>query len=144
MAESILRSAGADKFNSFSAGSIPSGKVHPVALELLERFDMSAKDARSKSWDEFAAEDAPKMDFVFTVCDRAAAEICPSWPGQPMSAHWGIADPAIESNDEMEVMQRFRTAFAELERRINIFINLPFNALDSMRLQRELDDIGRS
>lgn len=144
MAESILRAVGDGKFKSFSAGSSPAGVIHPTALELLRRFDMPLNGLRSKSWDEFATDDAPKMDFVFTVCDRAAAESCPSWPGQPMSAHWGIADPAIESDDELEVMHKFRTAFAELERRINIFINLPFDALDGMRLQREIDDIGRA
>ena len=143
MAESILRGVGGGKFNSFSAGSMPAGEVHPRALELLRRFNMRREDLRSKSWDEFAGDAAPPMDFVFTVCDRAAAEVCPTWPGQPLSAHWGIKDPAIESDDEIEVMQSFRTAFAELERRINLFISLPFESLDSLRLQREIDDIGR-
>ena len=143
MAESILRAVGGGKFNSFSAGSMPAGEVHPRALELLRRFSMPREDLRSKSWDEFAGDAAPPMDFVFTVCDRAAAEVCPTWPGQPMSAYWGIKDPAIASDDEIELMQSFRTAFAELERRINLFVSLPFESLDSLRLQHEIDAIGR-
>ena len=144
MAESILRGVGGGQFVSFSAGSTPAGAVHPTTVELLRRFDMPTAGLRSKSWDEFAMPGAPHLDFVFTVCDRAAAESCPAWPGQPMSAHWGIADPAIESDDDIELMHSFRTAFAELERRIKIFINLSFASLDSMRLQREIDDIGHS
>ena len=143
MAESILRSVGNSKFNSFSAGSVPAGDVHPTALGLLKRLDMPIEGLRSKSWDEFAIDNAPQLDFVFTVCDAAAAERCPVWPGQPLSAHWGIADPAVGSDNEIQALQRFRTAFNELERRIGIFVNLPFDALDSMRLQREIERIGR-
>ncbi len=143
MAEAILARTAPTRFAAFSAGSHPAGAVNPTVLELLERLEFSTAGLRSKSWDEFAAADAPRLDFVFTVCDRAAAETCPVWPGQPMTAHWGIADPARDGGDELARLQRFRTAFAEIERRIGLFVNLPFAALDELRLQQALDDIGR-
>jgi len=144
MAEAILARAAPARFAALSAGSHPAGAVHPTALELLARLEFPTAGLRSKSWDEFAAPAAPRLDFVFTVCDRAAAETCPVWPGQPMTAHWGIADPVRGDGDELARLQRFRTAFAELERRIDLFVNLPFAALDGLRLQQALDDIGRS
>ncbi len=143
MAEAILGRAGAGRFLAFSAGSRPGGAVNPRALELLARLEFPTTGLRSKSWDEFTAADAPRMDFVFTVCDRAAAETCPVWPGQPMTAHWGIADPAVDEGDEVARGLRFRTAFAELERRIALFIALPLDALEGLRLQQSLDEIGR-
>ncbi|MEQ8233142.1 MAG: arsenate reductase ArsC [Gammaproteobacteria bacterium] len=143
MAEAILNHAAPARFVAYSAGSRPGGTVHPLALELLARFELPTAGLRSKSWDEFATPGAPRLDFVFTVCDRAAQEACPVWPGQPMTAHWGIADPVHDGGDELARLQRFRTAFAELERRIGLFVNLPFAALDTLRLQQALDDIGR-
>ena len=144
MAESILRQAGAGRFRAFSAGSHPAGRVNPFALELLERNRMPTDGLRSKNWDEFAKPDAPKLDFVFTVCDNAAGEVCPVWPGQPMTAHWGIPDPAaVEGIDEDK-----RKAFAEASRtllnRIRIFASLPLTKLDRLSLQRKLDELGKS
>lgn len=144
MAESILNHYGHGSFRAYSAGSHPSGSVNPHALDLLRRLGMPRQGLRSKSWDEFAAADAPRLDFVFTVCDNAAAEVCPVWPGQPLSAHWGVADPAAARGDEIEVAQAFRRAFRELEHRIRIFVSLPFGALDSLRLKQRLDEIGHS
>jgi len=144
MAEAILARADPARFVAFSAGSRPAGVVDPTVIELLTRLEFPTAGLRSKSWDEFAATGAPRFDFVFTVCDRAAAETCPEWPGQPLTAHWGIADPAQGGGDEVARLLRFRTAFAELERRIGLFVNLPFAALDQLRLQQALDDIGRS
>jgi arsenate reductase len=144
MAQSILRQVGADRFRAFSAGSHPAGRVNPFALELLARNRMPTDGLRSKSWDEFAQPGAPKLDFVFTVCDNAAGEVCPVWPGQPMTAHWGIPDPAaVEGSDEDK-----RKAFAEASRtllnRIRIFASLPLSKLDRLSLQRKLDELGRS
>ena len=144
MAESILRQVGAGRFRAFSAGSHPAGRVNPFALELLERNRMPTDGLRSKNWGEFAQPGAPKLDFVFTVCDNAAGEVCPVWPGQPMTAHWGIPDPAaVEGNDEDK-----RKAFAEASRillnRIRIFVSLPLAKLDRLSLQRKLDELGKS
>jgi arsenate reductase len=144
MAESILRQVGAGRFRAFSAGSQPAGRVNPLALELLERNRMPTDGLRSKNWDEFAKPDAPNLDFVFTVCDNAAGEVCPVWPGQPMTAHWGIPDPAaVEGSDEEK-----RKAFAESSRtllnRIRIFTSLPLGKLDRLSLQRKLDELGNS
>ena len=144
MAESILRQVGAGRFIAFSAGSRPAGRVNPFALELLERNRMPTDGLRSKNWDEFAKPDAPNLDFVFTVCDNAAGEVCPVWPGQPMTAHWGIPDPAaVEGSDEDK-----RKAFAEASRtllsRIRVFTSLPLIKLDRLSLQRKLDELGKS
>jgi protein-tyrosine-phosphatase len=143
-AEALINHWGKDKFNGYSAGSYPTGEVHPMALQLLSRLNFSTQGLRSKSWDEFAKPDSPVMDFVFTVCDKAAAEQCPVWPGQPMTAHWGVPDPVAVSGDEREKLTAFRQAFRELENRIKIFVSLPFASLDALRLQKELDDIGNT
>lgn len=144
MAESLMNFWGRGKFNGYSAGSHPAGQVNPLALELLDRFNMQTEGLRSKNWQEFAEPSAPHMDFVFTVCDNAAAEVCPAWPGQPMTAHWGVPDPASVQGDEFERMQAFRQAFRELENRIKIFVSLPIIELDSLRLQDHLDTIGNT
>jgi protein-tyrosine-phosphatase len=143
-AESLINRWGQGRFRGYSAGSHPKGEVHPLTLEILRRFNFPTEGLRSKDWNEFATSDAPKMDFVFTVCDKAAAESCPIWPGQPMTAHWGVPDPVAAQGDEVTRMDAFRTAFRELENRIKIFVSLPFDSLDSLRLQQELDAIGRS
>ena len=142
MAECILANIGG-RFNAYSAGSHPKGEVHPRVLSLLSRAQIDCSFARSKSWDEFAAPDAPKMDFVFTVCDRAAQEGCPLWPGQPMTAHWGIPDPAAVTGNEAEIGLAFATAFRALNTRIPAFTSLPMASLDQLALQRELDAIGK-
>ena len=143
MAEAILNSIGKHMFNAYSAGSHPGGRVNPLALELLQHNRLPIEELRSKSWDEFSRPGAPFMHFVFTVCDQAAAEVCPVWPGKPMTAHWGIRDPAaVEGSDEIK-RRAFQTAFNELQRRISLFINLPFDTLQGMALQEKLDDIGR-
>ncbi|MDD3608926.1 MAG: arsenate reductase ArsC [Halothiobacillaceae bacterium] len=143
MAESLLRHYGQDRFTAFSAGSHPRGEVHPAALELLTRMGLPTEGLRSKNWDEFARPEAPHMDFVFTVCDDVAGEVCPVWPGQPMTAHWGVADPARVEGDEMTRMAAFRAAFNVLERRIQLFTSLRIELLDRFRLQGEVDRIGR-
>lgn len=127
----------------FSAGSSPKGQVHPIALELLEHMKMSTDGMRSKGWDEFARAGAPKLDFVFTVCDNAAGETCPVWPGQPMTAHWGVEDPAAVEGSETEKWLAFRKAFRELESRIKVFTSLPIRTLDKVKLQERLHEIGR-
>ncbi|WP_315758355.1 MULTISPECIES: arsenate reductase ArsC [unclassified Bradyrhizobium] len=142
LAESILRKDGAGRFRAFSAGSTPKGAVHPLALELLRRMDYPTDDLRSKSWSEFAIAGAPAMDFVFTVCDNAAGEACPIWPGQPMTAHWGIEDPAAAAGTELEKLAAFTTAFRYLKNRIDAFINLPLGRIDSMSLGTRLREIG--
>ncbi len=142
-AEAILSRLGRGRFLAFSAGSHPKGAVHPLALDLLRRLNFPTEGLRSKAWEELAGPPAPAMDFVFTVCDRAAAEPCPVWPGQPMTAHWGVADPAEAQGTDLERLQAFRTAFKELENRIEIFVNLPLASLDRLKLQRRLDEIGR-
>lgn len=144
MAEAYLNAIGRGRFAAYSAGSHPGGKVNPFALELLAKNRIDTAGLRSKSWDEFAATGAPAMDFVFTVCDQAAGEACPLWPGQPMTAHWGVDDPArIEGSDEHK-RRAFLRAFTELSTRINLFVNLPLARLDRLALRKELDRIGRS
>jgi arsenate reductase len=143
LAESLINHWGGGRFRGFSAGSQPRGAVHPVAIELLEHVNLPTAGLRSKSWDEFAAPGAPALDFVFTVCDNAAGEVCPVWPGQPMTAHWGIADPAAVEGDGTAVWLAFRRAFRELENRIKVFVSLPIASLDRMTLQRRLDAIGK-
>jgi arsenate reductase len=142
LAEAILNQRGRGKFVSFSAGSRPAGQVNPFALELLQRLGIPVEGLRSKSWDEFAAPGAPRLDFVFTVCDNAAGEVCPLWPGQPMTAHWGVPDPAAVVGTDVEKTAAFRSAFRMLERRIDLFTSLPFASLDRLSLQRRLQDIG--
>ncbi len=144
MAEAILNWRGKPRFTAFSAGSHPSGKVHPEALRQLERCRLSTEGYRSKNWDEFAKAGAPKMDFVFTVCDNAANEVCPIWPGQPMTAHWGIPDPAAVRGTPEEMEKAFRNAFVAIERRIGLFLSLPIETLDKLALKKELDNIGRT
>jgi len=142
LAEAILNRIGKGKFAAWSAGSMPKGEVNPHAIALLKRLDYSTAGLRSKSWDEFAKPDAPHMDFVFTVCDNAANEVCPVWPGQPMTAHWGVPDPAAAEGDEKTVAQAFRDAYAALHRRIELFTALPVRSLDRMALKKRLDEIG--
>ena len=143
LGEALVNHWGRGRFRGFSAGSHPKGEVHPVAVDILERFQLPTEGLRSKSWEEFAAPGAPQMDFVFTVCDNAANEMCPLWPGQPMTAHWGVADPAAVGGDPLTVLNAFRKAFRELENRIKVFVSLPIASLDRLKLQHELDDIGR-
>lgn len=142
MAESILRGLGGDRFNAFSAGSHPGGRVNPLAIETLESFGFPTEGLRSKSWDEFAVADAPEMDFVLTVCDDAAGEPCPAWPGQPMSAHWGIEAPSAVVGPTIEKEKAFVQAAKYLRNRISIFVSLPIPSLAAMALKRRLDDIG--
>ena len=142
MAEAILNRKGRPNFRAFSAGSMPTGKVRPEALKQLELAGMPTDGARSKSWDEFARPDAPKMDFVFTVCDNAAKEVCPIWPGQPMTAHWGVPDPASVAGSPEEIQRTFRDAYSILDRRISLFLSLPIESLDRMAIKREIDRIG--
>ena len=143
LAESLIDHWGRGKFAGFSAGSSPKGKVHPIALELLRHMKLPAEGMRSKSWDEFAKPGAPSLDFVFTVCDNAAGEMCPVWPGQPMTAHWGVEDPAAVEGSETEQWLAFRKAFHELESRIKVFTSLPIRSLDRMKLQQRLHEIGK-
>ena len=142
MAEAILNRAGQGNFRAFSAGSQPKGHVHPYARDLLRKLHYEVTGLRSKSWQEFSGPDAPKLDFVFTVCDNAAKETCPVWPGQPMTAHWGVPDPAEATGTEAEVRFAFADALRMLTNRINIFVSLPLRALDKLTLQRQLDSIG--
>ena len=144
MAESILNLQGLGRFQAYSAGSQPAGQVHPMALDLLQRNHFPVENLRSKNWDEFAAADAPKMDFVLTVCDKAKAELCPVWPGQPMSAHWGVPDRVLVEGDEETRRKAFADAFIVLSRRIALFANLPIDKLSRLSLQSELDRIGRA
>ncbi len=144
MAEAILSRLGAGKFNAYSAGSNPAGEINPHAVRLLQRFNFRLDRFRSKNWNEFAEPGAPALDFVFTVCDAAAGEICPVWPGQPMSAHWGVPDPAAVRGSEAEVAAGFLDVYGRLNNRISIFVSLPFEGLDRLSLQRRLDDIGRT
>jgi arsenate reductase len=143
LAECILRDAGKGSFSAFSAGSYPKGEVHPLALKLLAEHGFSTTDLRSKSWNEFAASGPLAMNFVFTVCDQAAGELCPVWPGQPVTAHWGIPDPAAVDGSEAERMLAFRDAFRALERRIKIFISLPIASLNRVALTRHVQAIGQ-
>jgi arsenate reductase len=144
LAEAILNDKGKGVFTAYSAGSHPSGTVRPEALRQLELAHISIAGLRSKSWDEFAGTNAPKMNFVFTVCDNAAKEACPFWPGQPMTAHWGIPDSAAVKGTEEEIARAFRDAFMVLDRRIGLFLSLPLGALDQLAIKREVDSIGRS
>jgi protein-tyrosine-phosphatase len=143
MAEAILNKAGADKFHAYSAGSHPKGQVHPETIRLLQSLGYDTSAFRSKSWDEFTAPGAREFDFVFTVCDNAAAETCPLWPGQPMTAHWGVPDPAEATGSEAEIALAFKDAYRMLDRRIGIFTSLPLRSLDQLTLQKELRNIGR-
>jgi arsenate reductase (thioredoxin) len=142
MAEAILDRFGAERFHAHSAGSQPKGQVHPETRRLLESFDFDIDRFRSKSWSEFARPGAPALDFVFTVCDNAAGETCPVWPGQPMTAHWGIPDPAAAAGSPAEIALAFKDAFRMLSQRIGIFTALPLRSLDQLSLQKELDKIG--
>ena len=144
MAETILNRLGLGKFKAYSAGSYPKGEVNPHALAVLRKSNFDVSKLRSKSWDEFAAPGAPKLDFVFTVCDDAAKEVCPIWPGQPMSAHWGLPDPAKAQGSEAEQALAFADTFRMLYQRISIFVSLPFDKLSKLSLQKQLDDIGQS
>lgn len=142
MAEAILNQLGAGRYRAYSAGSQPAGQVNPYAVELLQRNRFRIDSLRSKTWEEFATPDAPAMDFVLTVCDNAAGEVCPVWPGQPMSAHWGVPDPAAAQGTEEDKQRAFSDAFLTLNRRITIFLALPFDKLDKLSLQSELHRIG--
>ena len=143
IAESLLNQLGGGKFRAYSAGSHPAGFVHPKALALLERNRLRTTDLRSKNWEEFAANGAPTMDFVLTVCDKAAGEVCPVWPGQPMSAHWGVADPAAVVGTDAQMDKAFSDAFIVLQRRIALFLNLPIDKLERLSLLKELQAIGK-
>jgi arsenate reductase len=143
MAEAILNLKGQPTFTAYSAGSHPAGRVHPGALQQLEAAHLPTVGLRSKSWDEFDQPGAPALDFVFTVCDNAAKEVCPVWPGQPITAHWGIPDPAEVRGTSEQVERAFREAFFTLERRIGLFLSLPLSTLDSLALKKELKSIGR-
>jgi protein-tyrosine-phosphatase len=143
MGEALLNFWGRGRFRAFSAGSQPRGEIHPITLEVLERSHLPTQGARSKSWNEFAGPGAPKLDFVFTVCGNAAKEQCPHWPGQPMTTHWGIDDPAGVEGGREEQVRAFNRALRELDARIKLFINLPIGSLDKMALQDRLRDIGR-
>ena len=134
---------GSPTFRAFSAGSHPAGRVHPESIRQLELAGLNTSELRSKSWDEFSLPDAPPLDFVFTVCDNAAKEVCPIWPGQPMTAHWGVPDPASVVGSPEDIDRAFRQAFSILERRISLFLCLPLASLDSMAIQRDIDEIGR-
>lgn len=143
LAESLLNTLGKGRFQAFSAGSFPKGQVHPLAIDLLKRTNLPSGDFRSKSWDEFAAPGAPPLDFIFTVCDNAAGEVCPVWPGKPMTAHWGIADPAAAEGSNADKAFAFRKALKELETRIKLFVQLPIASLDQMTLREKLRAIGQ-
>jgi arsenate reductase len=143
LAEAILDSTGKGRFRAFSAGSHPAGKVNPFAIALLQQQNLGVSDLRSKDWDEFAAAGAPHLDFVFTVCDNAAGEVCPIWPGKPMTAHWGIQDPAAVTGSDEEKRKAFSAAFKLLQRRISLFTSLPLAKLDTLAIKREVEQIGR-
>jgi arsenate reductase len=142
MAEAILNQKGAPTFRAYSAGSHPTGRVNPCAIRQLESAKLPTAGLRSKSWDEFATPDAPKMNFVFTVCDNAAHEVCPVWPGQPMTAHWGVADPAAVAGSPEQIERAFRDAFSVLERRISLFLSLPLASLDALAIKKRITEIG--
>ncbi len=144
MAESILNSLGKPKFKAFSAGSHPTGNVNPLALELIEKNRLSTGGLRSKDWNEFSRPGAPFMHFVFTVCDQTVAEVCPLWPEQPMTAHWGVHDPAAVQGSDEDKRKAFLKAYTELYRRMSLFLNLPFDTLNKLALKEKLDEIGRT
>ena len=143
MAEALLNHKGRPTFTAYSAGSHPTGRVRPEALRQIQAARLSTESLRSKDWDEFGEPGAPRMDFVFTVCDSAAAEVCPVWPGQPMTAHWGVPDPAAIQGSPEEIERAFREAFLILDRRISLFLSLPFSTLSQLAIQKEVDRIGR-
>jgi arsenate reductase (thioredoxin) len=142
MAEALLEHWGRGRFEAYSAGSFPKGTVHPLALDLLEKAHLNASGLRSKSWDEFVKPGAPEIDFVFTVCDQAAGEVCPVWPGNPVTAHWGVPDPAAIEGTEIEKRRAFRDAYLVLETRIKLFTSLRLDALDRLAVKRKVDEIG--
>jgi arsenate reductase (thioredoxin) len=144
LAEVLINHWGHGRFKGMSAGSFPKGAVHPMALKLLQNLKLPTEGLRSKSWNEFAAPGAAPLDFVFTVCDNAAGETCPYWPGQPMTAHWGVPDPAAVHGTELEQLNAFREAFRTLENRIRIFTSLPLASIERIKLKEKLDEIGRS
>jgi arsenate reductase (thioredoxin) len=144
LAESLLNHWSNGRFHGYSAGSFPKGEVHPISIALLKQLNLPTEGLRSKSWDEFAAPGAPPVDFIFTVCDNAAGEVCPVWPGKPLTAHWGIEDPAAASGTDAEKWAAFRKALKELENRIKLFINLPVVTLDKITLQRRIEAIGKA
>lgn len=144
MAEAILNSKGKPNFRAYSGGSLPTGFVQPEAIKLIQQAHLTVNGIRSKSWDEFARLGAPKLDFVFTVCDRAAKEVCPVWPGQPMTAHWGVPDPVAVNGSREAVEKAFRDAFMILDRRIGLFLSLPLSSLDSLAIQKQIDEIGNA
>ena len=143
IAETILNRLGKGRFRAYSAGSYPKGEVHPLAIDLLKSLGMPTDGLRSKSWDEFAAPGAPQMDFVFTVCDDAAGEVCPIWPGSPVTAHWGVPDPAAVEGEEATRRNAFREAYSRLDRRIRLFTRLRVGDLDRVSIKKSVDDIGR-
>lgn len=144
LAETYLNASGQGRFHAYSAGSFPTGKVNPFALELLENIHFPTDGLRSKSWDEFSASDAPKMNIIITVCDQAAGEVCPVWPGHPVTAHWGVEDPAAAAGDDETKREAFRNAFSVLQRRIDLLVNLNPGALDRMVMKRKLQAIGET
>jgi arsenate reductase len=144
LGEALINHCGRGKFVGFSAGSHPKGQVHPIALQLLRQMKLPTEGLRSKSWDEFAVPGAPSLDFVFTVCDNAAGEVCPYWPGQPITAHWGLEDPAAVEGSDSDKRVAFRAAFRQLEHRIKAFTSLPLQTLDRAQLKERLDAIGKS
>jgi arsenate reductase len=143
LAEAILNRLGKGRFRAFSAGSFPKGEVHPAAITQLRLYDYDIEGLRSKSWEEFAGDDGPKLDFIFTVCDNAAGEMCPVWPGQPMTAHWGIPDPAAVEGSPAEIAAAFADAYGRLHNRVELLVNLPVASIDRLSLQHRLDAIGR-
>ena len=143
IAESLLNRLGRGKFHAFSAGSEPKGQIHPLTLKVLRKSNFDVKGLRSKSWEEFARPGSPKLDFVFTVCDNAANEVCPVWPGQPMTAHWGVPDPAAVEGDDAVKYLAFADTMRMLNQRIGIFVNLPISSLSKISLQKRLEDIGK-
>lgn len=143
LAEAILNQLGRGQFKAYSAGSFPAGRVNPYTLEILERWEMDTSNLRSKSWDEFAAPDAPQMDFVFTVCDQAAGEVCPVWPGQPILAHWGAPDPAKAEGSHEHILQVFRNVGLLLRKRIELMLALPIAKLEKLAIQHEVEQIGK-
>lgn len=144
MAEALINTMGHGRFKAFSAGSQPTGKINPFALEKVQSIDYPTDHLRSKSWDEFAQPDAPQMDFVITVCDNAAGEVCPVWPGQPITAHWGFADPAAVEGSEEKKRHAFDATFRHIMNRVQLFVNLPFKMLDQVAIKRELTSIGKT
>lgn len=144
LAESLIDHLGQGKFRGYSAGSHPKGQVHPISMALLKQLKLPTENLRSKSWDEFAAPGAPILDFVFTVCDNAAGEVCPYWPGQPMTAHWGVEDPVAVDGTDAQKWEAFRRAFRTVENRIRLFVSLPVAMLDNMALKARIDAIGKA